>query len=132
MMLFLKSPWPMTHIRVMGMQNLSPYEGYVLDAHGAYSLEALVDNGGLGGHAPIVTDHWQCLEWEFNAPAGGAVTTHLWIDDTEVTPLPAGFPYVNMLNFWVGYTTATKSSPTEMWIDDVALSTTPIGCPTGH
>jgi hypothetical protein len=129
MMMFLKGPWPMTHIRVMGMPNPTPApQGYVIDAHTSWSLEALVDNGGNGGNAPIVTDKWVCVEWEFNAPSGGAVTTHLWISGTEVLPAPVGFPHVDMLELWVGYTTALISPPTEMWVDDVALSTTRIGC----
>jgi hypothetical protein len=130
MMTFLKGPWPSTHIRVMGMQ-AAPYQGYLLDAFAGsrgFQLESLTDNFGGGGMTPLVTDKWKCVEWEFNAPTGAAVTTHVWIDGTEITPAAAGFPRVDLLDLWVGYTTALKSGPVEMWIDDVALGATRIGC----
>jgi hypothetical protein len=129
MMMYLKGPWPTTHVRVMGMPNPTPApQGYVLDAHNNWSLEALVDIGGNGGQLPIVTDKWTCVEWEFNAPASAAVTTRLWIAGTEVLPAPVGFPHVDMLEFWVGYSTARTRPLAEMWIDDVALSTKRVGC----
>jgi hypothetical protein len=113
----------------MGKLNPTPApQGYVLDAHTDWSLEALVDNGGGGGNVPIVTDKWVCVEWEFNAPQGDVVATRLWIGGTEVLPATSGFPQVDMLEFWVGYTTARTRPLAEMWIDDVALSTKRIGC----
>jgi hypothetical protein len=129
MMMYLKGPWPLTHVRVMGMQSADPLAGYILNAHGNFSLESLVDKFNGGGTTPVVTDKWICIEWDYDAPAGGAVDTHFWLDGTEITPPPAGFPQVELLNFWVGYKTARMSAPTEMWLDDIALGSTRVGCP---
>jgi hypothetical protein len=128
-MMYLQGPWPTTHVRLIGMQDTVPYHGYMINAHTNWSLEALVDNGGGGGKAPIVTDKWVCVEWEYNAPSGGAVTTHLWLGGTEVLPVTSGFPQVAMFNLWLGYTTAVTRPLAEMWIDDVALAGKRIGCP---
>jgi hypothetical protein len=127
-MMFLRSPWATNHIRVMGMQGDVYYQGYVLDAHGDFALEALVDQGG-GGSTPLTLDKWVCVEWEFDAPPNGPVVARSWIDGDEILPEPQGYPNVQMLNLWLGYSTALQSVPTEMWVDDVALDLQRVGCP---
>jgi hypothetical protein len=132
MMVFLKSPWPATHVRLIVLEATHCCSGFALNANAAWGFrfEGLVDQFGGDGWEPVTPhlDQWVCLEWEINAHT--PTEAKLWLDGTAVLPSPIGLPPVDITSLQVGFSSAQVTPfPIEMWIDDLILSTNRIGCP---
>lgn len=76
----------------------------------------------------IALDKWVCFELEVDVTAG---TSHLYMNDTEVTDLAQtslGLSSLGILGVGLSYYLPSVQGAQDTWIDEVAVNGTRIGC----
>ncbi len=102
-----------------------------------YTHASVQQHGGLRKYGPdVVTEQWQCIEWEWNGANNemrywfdGVDAPQMTVDGSENPPYRAPPEFTTFGAGWRGFQAEAGASAYSVWVDEIALASERIGCP---